>query len=592
MYHTMSSISSLLPKPKHSYSSQQKKSNNIQLKSINDLTTEQQQQLITKRQGPPPYGKRSGWKPRSELDFADGGAFPEIPLAQYPLGMGKKISTNKSNHLILRGDKNDISETIAKQGHGSARIVQSSFTDLIPLKHRPGGQEVSLARPSQEIVEQTTKKTMNALQAIIDNKVQQNKPTNFKKNKNEPTYVRYTPSSNTGGSSTNPASRQRIIKIVDVQEDPMEPPKFKHTKVPAGPPSPPAPVLRSPPRRLTAQDQKDWYIPPAISNWKNQKGFTIAVDKRLATNGSKHQEHQLNDKHAKLAEALFIADRQAREEVRDRAIMRKKLAEREAEEKEKRLQEMAENVRKERMVSAASSSTREIEDGPQSISRSRSRRRLSSRSPSNSRSRSNSPYRYHSYSSSRSISRSRSRSRSNSPRDDERERAAHRRAEINRERRKEAQKELRMSRMGTERRIKALARDQDRDISEKVALGIAKPSIINNGETQFDSRLFSQVSAPLGYNEDQVYDKSLFSAQEGLRSIYRPSINNDDNEDKSYDKLVKDDRFDIMGEGASNAREAGPVQFEKDDLFGLKRTAGEIDKATEYGLQGGSKKRK
>jgi SNW domain-containing protein 1 len=37
----------------------------------------------------PPYGQRKGWRPSPD-DFGDGGAFPECPVAQYPLGMGRK----------------------------------------------------------------------------------------------------------------------------------------------------------------------------------------------------------------------------------------------------------------------------------------------------------------------------------------------------------------------------------------------------------------------------------------------------------------------------------------------------------------------
>jgi SNW domain-containing protein 1 len=38
----------------------------------------------------PKYGERKGWVPRALKDFGDGGAFPEIHSAQYPLNMGKK----------------------------------------------------------------------------------------------------------------------------------------------------------------------------------------------------------------------------------------------------------------------------------------------------------------------------------------------------------------------------------------------------------------------------------------------------------------------------------------------------------------------
>ena len=47
------------------------------------------------------------------------------------------------------------------------------------------------------------------------------------------------------------------------------PPKFKHKRVPRGPGTPPPPVHHSPPRKLTQKDQKDWKIPPCVSNWKN-----------------------------------------------------------------------------------------------------------------------------------------------------------------------------------------------------------------------------------------------------------------------------------------------------------------------------------
>ena len=52
--------------------------------------------------------------------------------------------------------------------------------------------------------------------------------------------------------------------------------------------------------------QADWKIPPSISNWKNPKGYTIPLDKRLAADGRGLQEVQINDNFAKLSEALAI----------------------------------------------------------------------------------------------------------------------------------------------------------------------------------------------------------------------------------------------------------------------------------------------
>ena len=51
------------------------------------------------------------------------------------------------------------------------------------------------------------------------------------------------------GAAFNSGAKQRIIRMVEAQVDPMEPPKFKtNKKIPRGPPSPPAPVMHSPSR--------------------------------------------------------------------------------------------------------------------------------------------------------------------------------------------------------------------------------------------------------------------------------------------------------------------------------------------------------
>ena len=33
------------------------------------------------------------------------------------------------------------------------------------------------------------------------------------------------------------------------------------------------------------KEQQEWKIPPCISNWKNPRGYTIPLDKRLAADG-------------------------------------------------------------------------------------------------------------------------------------------------------------------------------------------------------------------------------------------------------------------------------------------------------------------
>jgi SNW domain-containing protein 1 len=103
--------------------------------------------------------------------------------------------------------------------------------------------------------------------------------------------------------------------------------------------------MHSPPRKLTAEDQEAWKIPPPISNWKNPKGYTVPLDKRLAADGRGLQDTTISDKFAHLSEALFTADRMAREEVRQRTQMQQKLAEKEKSQKEDHLRSLAQHAR-------------------------------------------------------------------------------------------------------------------------------------------------------------------------------------------------------------------------------------------------------
>ncbi|KAG6307706.1 mRNA splicing protein [Claviceps purpurea] len=535
-------------------------------------------QIVLKRTGPPPYGQRAGWRPRSQEDFGDGGAFPEIPIAQYPLDMGKKGATT-SNALTVQvdGEGKVKYDAIARQGHSQDRIIHTSFKDLIPLRQRADAGEIDLSRPDKETVAAATEKTKNALAVLVSGAVAAQRPKNINVGqRNDPTFVRYTPASQMGDNSKK---QDRIMKIVERQRDPLEPPKFKHKKIPRGPPSPPPPVMHSPPRKLTAEDQEMWKIPPPVSNWKNPKGFTVPLDKRLAADGRGLQDITINDKHAQFAEAVKMAERHAREEVQQRALMQQRLAEKEKAQKDENLRSLAQKAREERAAAAG---------------RGRGRRRsLDSRDSRDSRSRSYS----------RSRSRSHSDSRSAASRSDDEDAEIREREKARREKLRDEERKLRQNRMGAERRMQVLAREQGRDISEKIALGLAKPT--QSKETMYDSRLFNQSSGfDSGFNEDNHYDKPLFAAQDAISSIYRPRANveEDDPEagDKEMAKIQKTSRFgEALGKGTfkgaadAEARE-GPVQFQKEaapaaDPFSVDQFLSEVDQSSSskrgYGLQ-------
>lgn len=108
-----------------------------------------------------------------------------------------------------------------------------------------------------------------------------------------------------------------------------------------------------------------------------------------------------------------------------------------------------------------------------------------------------------------------------------------------------------------------MAKEQNRDISEKIALGLAKPT--QSSETMYDSRLFNQTSGfDSGINEDNPYDKPLFAAQNVINSIYRPRAQAEEDYDEEaggaeMDKIGRSNRFEVLGrakEGFKGAAEA------------------------------------
>ncbi|KAK0626522.1 SKIP/SNW domain-containing protein [Immersiella caudata] len=542
-------LSRALPKPKYSGEHEEQRTQQRGPRIVGASQIDETQ-VVLKRTGPPEYPNRAGWRPRGPEDFGDGGAFPEIPVAQYVWG---QKSQAKSNALVVQVDgegKVDYS-AIARQGHSADRVIHTSFKDLIPLRQRAEAGDLDLSRPNQEQVAETAERTRKALEALVSGAVASQKPKNVNAGgKRDPTFVRYTPSAQMGDNSKK---QDRIFKIVEPQRDPMEPPKFKHKKIPRGPPTPPPPVMHSPPRKLTAQDQEDWRIPPTVSLWKNPKGFTVPLDKRLAADGRNLQDVQINDKFAQFSEALFMADRHAREEVRQRAMMQQRLAEKEKLQKEEHLRQLAQQARAERAGG---------------------RRRSRSRSES--------------YSGSDSGSES-----------DASERA---RREARREKLRDDERKMRQSRMGAERRAEVMAREMNRDISEKIALGLAKPT--QSAEGMYDSRLFNQSSGfDSGFNEDNHYDKPLFAAQDAISSIYRPRAGADDDDEadgeQEMSRITKTSRFgEALGRGTfkgveeAEARE-GPVQFEKDvaDPFNVDKFLSQVEQSSSskrgYGLGDG-----
>ncbi|MBW0499605.1 hypothetical protein O181_039320 [Austropuccinia psidii MF-1] len=526
----------------------------------------------------PSYGSRKGWRPKLPDHFGDGGAYPECHIAQYPLEMGRKKHATSGNTLALTVDaegKIDYTK-IAKQGHRDGRHVQAQFKDLVPLAHRTDLDDTAreMERPSAEQVQSTTERTRLALEKLTNTRIKAAQPKHVPDTGGQVSFVRYTPNGDEG--------KQRIIKLVETVEDPLEPPRFKHKKIPRGPPSPPAPILRSPPRKVTSEEQKAWMIPPCISNWKNNKGYTIPLDKRLAADGRGLQDTHINDRFAQLSESLYVADRHAREEVRQRSLLQQRLAQKEKEQKEENLRMLAQRAREERSGIPRVVAGTSAGGMPAAVAG------------------------YGSDSDSDDSSHSEA-DRSGPDDDDQDEEAARARDELRRERRKEREREMRMNNMGNEKRAQHFARTQNRDIGEKIALGLAKPTM--SKESMIDSRLFNQEKLSGSFGDEDsynLYDRPLFSGSSAAAAIYKRggADGQDGGADERYGggtedgikSAMKNDRFGlgVAGKGFEGAdlQEArdGPVQFERDttviaaDPFAIDAFLDEAKKGVKRGL--------
>ncbi|CAH8252730.1 unnamed protein product [Arabidopsis lyrata] len=483
----------------------------------------------------PIYPKRQGFCPRNFEDFGDGGAFPEILVAQWPLGMGSARPNKPESKVIpvtVDAHGNVVFDTIVKQNENLRKIVYSQHSDLIPKMLKSEGD----VDEDEELQKDTTQETKAAIEKIV-NAAQ---PNNVVKQLGDPKYIKYKPSLQQS-VAFNSGARVRIVRVSDMPVDPLDLPKFRHKRVPkASGSSEIFPVMHSPPRAVTVKEQQDWKIPPCVSNWKNGKGYTIPLDQRVATDGRVLREGQVNDNFVKLSEAFDVAREKASEAVLMRLKVEREMAMKEKEGKEQELRNLAQKARSERIFAAS-----ESVDVPRGD---------------------------YDYDHKRGMGKE----------------EQIQREEIREERRRERQRERRM-----EAKNSKITRDRNRDVGEKVALGMAFTGG-RGGDVMYDQRLFNQEKGmDSGFatdDQNNVYDKHLFTAKPTLSTLYQPKKNLYDemygNADEQLDKIKNTERFKpvkaFSGLGSERAgKRDRPVEFEKEDEqdpFGLVQWASDLKK--------------
>lgn len=518
--------------------------------------------------------------PRTVQDFGDGGAFPEIHVAQYPRHMGNPHLKQRSAGVSAAAAANPAGSTssraivnvevdkdgqvsydaIVKGGTNSDKLV---YTKLEDMRGGPPTNPQDLALPTAAEEAAEAAKTQAALQSLLAKKTALDKPSGSalahaatsQNAELQTQFIAYTPRPDVPGY--NPAAAQRVIQMVPAQLDPMMPPKHKHIKAPRGPAEDPVPILAAPPKKLTKEERDQWNIPACISNWKNQRGYTIPLDKRLAADGRGLQQAELNTtQFAALSESLYVAEQQARQEVRLRAQTQKKLSLQQAEEREAELRRLAAQARLVRSgggggattTSATTSTAVETIDAMPGSDES-------------------------SVSSSSTTS-----SHRNNTRETEEQVAARQREKLRLERKRERERELRLEQSVE---IKKQRLEEERDVSEQIALGVHIGTA--GGQDNVDSRLYQAgggMDSGFGGGDDEynLYSKPLFAqaaaASGATTSIYRPTRGETEyNADEQYSKLVAGATAKFQPDKGFSGAEGGadvsagprtaPVQFEK-----------------------------
>ena len=445
--------------------------------------------------------------------------------------MEKEI--DKLNAKVILGS--DDKTTFVKQAENAMKNLYSQQSDLLKpkLSHGVMDTNVNTEKPSMDEVEVTTKRTKAALEKVIEARlsVVQLKTIPFQ-NLSIPQYIKYTPAEQS--AACNSRANQRVIWVTGMPQDPLEPPKFKCKRVPKAYSSLAVSVLqRSPPRPVIVQDQHDWNIVPCISNWKNNNGCTIPLDKRLdAADGRGLLNVQVNDDFVKLSEALNVAEHKAREAVEARCKIQREVKMKEQEKKDKELWMLAQRARMAKVgvgthIAATGANATVVADRGGAIAY--KRKAVDDVGVSN-----------------EAV--------------EEMQECMERDAlcdvcHMERERKRKLAANIGKKRMITRNRV----------ISEKVDLGMAAIGA-EGGELTYDQRLFNQEkgieSGFATYDTYNVYIKGLFASQSRISRLYHPPKDYGAKEyggttiedSQTLDKVVNVCRFGLRAQMGTTAR--------------------------------------
>lgn len=220
-------------------------------------------------------------------DFGDGGAFAEIHIPQYPLGLGKHVTSSLSaSHQPV--PVSSASTGLSSRLFESALVVKASGSELI-------GATTEEVQNNVERTREALRRKLEEQAAAVGNLSQRSDPLDPRIKKSAPVALAST----------------ALVVAAD-----------------------PAPIVRSPPKKPRNKQeeasQKELSSAPfCVSSWTNKKNLVIALEDRIASAHGDSEGPKLGDNHITLARAMM----KARQDVAQHQALEAKMA-KEAKEQE------------------------------------------------------------------------------------------------------------------------------------------------------------------------------------------------------------------------------------------------------------------
>ena len=206
-------------------------------------------------------------------------------------------------------------------------------------------QDVTPLRPTGDELALSIKQVQTAANANVESQIQRHEKVG-------------------GGIKTvklHSEEKDYIVRIAEKKHDPFDPSRFRTRKSIEVQDDDPEPIMTTPNRKLTPEEEKYWNVPPCVSNWRNPAGNVIPLDKRVAADGRKHIQPQLSDRFAPFTRALEQTMSSINEAAHQRAMQQRQLLIKQQQEEEEKQREEIKKLREEKLKLAMKKTKEELE---------------------------------------------------------------------------------------------------------------------------------------------------------------------------------------------------------------------------------------